>query len=268
MSFSGEGYGSLLQRSCWEAPWTEEPGGLQPGGSQERRIQLSTQGQERWGFVSVASPGSRAGSAAAWPPACLWLAWPIGCAVLSSVWKQCLRKSNLWTFSLQFCLHQSLVWQTASSYLAPRSSLSNQKFSTNGEIFNFPFLGSLCCYASTNTQPAPKSHLWRFILCPLCFPRAPPGCPSVRGTEHLCPLHLLLPPLARNSKRNSFSHPLTQKQLCCSWPIYDHQMNLRNKSKMLMGKCSPLFLTRLPLSVASQDFMSEILSISPLIPSA
>ena len=31
---SGEGYGSPLQYSCLEIPWTEEPGGLQPKGSQ------------------------------------------------------------------------------------------------------------------------------------------------------------------------------------------------------------------------------------------
>ena len=25
---TGEGNGNLLQNSCWESPWTEEPGGL------------------------------------------------------------------------------------------------------------------------------------------------------------------------------------------------------------------------------------------------
>ena len=25
---TGEGNGNLLQNSCWEIPWTEEPGGL------------------------------------------------------------------------------------------------------------------------------------------------------------------------------------------------------------------------------------------------
>ena len=25
---AGEGNGNLLQNSCWEIPWTEEPGGL------------------------------------------------------------------------------------------------------------------------------------------------------------------------------------------------------------------------------------------------
>ena len=33
---SGEGTGSRLQRSCLENPWTEEPSGLQPTGSQSR----------------------------------------------------------------------------------------------------------------------------------------------------------------------------------------------------------------------------------------
>ena len=31
---SEEGNGNLLQYSCWIIPWTEEPGGLQPMGSQ------------------------------------------------------------------------------------------------------------------------------------------------------------------------------------------------------------------------------------------
>ena len=33
-SSPGEGNGNLLQYSCWEIPWTEEPGGLQSIGSQ------------------------------------------------------------------------------------------------------------------------------------------------------------------------------------------------------------------------------------------
>ena len=32
----GGGHGSPLQHPCWESPWTEEPGGLQPRGSQSR----------------------------------------------------------------------------------------------------------------------------------------------------------------------------------------------------------------------------------------
>ena len=31
---SGEGNGNPLQYSSWRIPWTEEPGGLQPTGSQ------------------------------------------------------------------------------------------------------------------------------------------------------------------------------------------------------------------------------------------
>ena len=34
---TGEGNGNLLQNSCWEIPWTEEPGGLQSVGSQRIR---------------------------------------------------------------------------------------------------------------------------------------------------------------------------------------------------------------------------------------
>ena len=33
----GGGHGNLLQHSCWRIPWTEEPGGLQPMGSQRVR---------------------------------------------------------------------------------------------------------------------------------------------------------------------------------------------------------------------------------------
>ena len=35
--FLGEGKGYPLQYSCWEIPWTEEPGGLQSMGSQRVR---------------------------------------------------------------------------------------------------------------------------------------------------------------------------------------------------------------------------------------
>jgi len=35
--FLGEGNGYPLQYSCWEIPWTEEPGGLQSMGSQRVR---------------------------------------------------------------------------------------------------------------------------------------------------------------------------------------------------------------------------------------
>ena len=61
---------------AWEIPWTEEPGGLQSLGSQKCRKQLSThtQGQQHWYCVSVVSLGGQVGSAAAWSPACLWLA--------------------------------------------------------------------------------------------------------------------------------------------------------------------------------------------------
>ena len=33
--------GHQLQFSCWEIPWTEEPGGLQSMGSQKNRTRLS-----------------------------------------------------------------------------------------------------------------------------------------------------------------------------------------------------------------------------------
>ena len=33
----GGGHGNPLQYSAWEIPWTEEPGGLQPMGSQRVR---------------------------------------------------------------------------------------------------------------------------------------------------------------------------------------------------------------------------------------
>ena len=41
----GEGNGSPLQYSCWEIPWTEEPGRLQFTGSQRVRHDLVTKQQ-------------------------------------------------------------------------------------------------------------------------------------------------------------------------------------------------------------------------------
>ena len=41
----GEGNGNPLQYSCWEIPWTEEPGGLQSMGSQRLRQDLATKQQ-------------------------------------------------------------------------------------------------------------------------------------------------------------------------------------------------------------------------------
>ena len=37
----GEGNFNPLQYSCWEIPWTEEPGGLQSKGLHKSRTQLS-----------------------------------------------------------------------------------------------------------------------------------------------------------------------------------------------------------------------------------
>ena len=37
----GEGNGNPLQYSCWEIPWTEEPGGLQSMGLQRVRYDLA-----------------------------------------------------------------------------------------------------------------------------------------------------------------------------------------------------------------------------------
>ena len=37
----GKTNGNPFQYSCWEIPWTEEPGGLQSIGSQESWTQLS-----------------------------------------------------------------------------------------------------------------------------------------------------------------------------------------------------------------------------------
>ena len=39
----GEGNGKTLQYSCLEIPWTEEPGGLQPVGSQKSQTRLRDQ---------------------------------------------------------------------------------------------------------------------------------------------------------------------------------------------------------------------------------
>ena len=41
----GEGNGNPLQYSCWEIPWTEEPGRLQFMGSQRVRHDLATKQQ-------------------------------------------------------------------------------------------------------------------------------------------------------------------------------------------------------------------------------
>ena len=41
----GEGNGNPLQYSCWEIPWTEEPGGLQSMGLQRVRYDLATKQQ-------------------------------------------------------------------------------------------------------------------------------------------------------------------------------------------------------------------------------
>ena len=37
----GEGNGNPFQYSCWEIPWTEEPGGLQFMGLQKSQTRLS-----------------------------------------------------------------------------------------------------------------------------------------------------------------------------------------------------------------------------------
>ena len=37
----GEGNGNPFQYSCWEIPWTEEPGGLQFMGPQKSQTRLS-----------------------------------------------------------------------------------------------------------------------------------------------------------------------------------------------------------------------------------
>ena len=37
----GKGNGNPLQYSCWEIPWTKEPGGLQFMGSQKSQTSLS-----------------------------------------------------------------------------------------------------------------------------------------------------------------------------------------------------------------------------------
>ena len=43
----GEGNGNPLQYSCWEIPWTEEPGGLQAMGLQRVRHNLVTKQQQK-----------------------------------------------------------------------------------------------------------------------------------------------------------------------------------------------------------------------------
>ena len=43
----GEGNGNPLQYSCWEIPWTEEPGGLQSMGLQRVRHNLVTKQQQK-----------------------------------------------------------------------------------------------------------------------------------------------------------------------------------------------------------------------------
>ena len=43
----GVGNGTLLQYSCWETPWTEEPGGLHSMGSQRVRHDLVTKQQSQ-----------------------------------------------------------------------------------------------------------------------------------------------------------------------------------------------------------------------------
>ena len=51
---SAEGNGSPLQYSCWEIPWTEEPGELQSMGSQRVGHDLATKQQQQQ-FSSVQS---------------------------------------------------------------------------------------------------------------------------------------------------------------------------------------------------------------------
>ena len=41
--FPGVANGNPLQSSCWEIPWTEEPGGLPSMGSQRDRHDLATE---------------------------------------------------------------------------------------------------------------------------------------------------------------------------------------------------------------------------------
>ena len=43
----GEGNGNPLQNSCWEIPWTEEPGSLQSTGLQTVRHDLVSKQQQQ-----------------------------------------------------------------------------------------------------------------------------------------------------------------------------------------------------------------------------
>ena len=45
--FPAEGPGNPLHSSCWEIPWTEEPGGLQSMGLQRVGHDLATKEQEQ-----------------------------------------------------------------------------------------------------------------------------------------------------------------------------------------------------------------------------
>jgi len=42
----GEGNGNLLQHSCWQIPWTEDPGSLQSMGLQRVKHNLATRQQQ------------------------------------------------------------------------------------------------------------------------------------------------------------------------------------------------------------------------------
>ena len=49
--FLGEGNGYPLQYSCWEIPWTEEPGELQSMGLQELDTTEATEHQHNWDLI-------------------------------------------------------------------------------------------------------------------------------------------------------------------------------------------------------------------------
>ena len=49
----GGGNGNSLQCSCWEIPWTEQPGGLQSMGSQRVRHNLVIKQQHRPEFCKL-----------------------------------------------------------------------------------------------------------------------------------------------------------------------------------------------------------------------
>ena len=49
--FLGEGNGYPLQYSCWEIPWTEEPGELQSMGLQELDTTEVTEHQHNWDLI-------------------------------------------------------------------------------------------------------------------------------------------------------------------------------------------------------------------------